>query len=152
MPESGDTVTSGAPEASSAPVQAAGWSYHDEQPDVPHELDLRGCRVEEGWERLDRLEPSLVVVSSDVTGRHNLPDLIGSAVFLEYDQGPGRTVVLTRDTGTIQIEVPRPDRHMRRIFAFKDGPGDEVFPGQGADLPRTDWKRLLESRVHGPGH
>jgi competence protein ComEC len=140
-----------------ADAQMENWHHYDQEGMLEKKIDIlraahHGSKNGSQWERLHRLEPRLVVVSSDVTGRHDLPDLIGSAVFLEYDKGEGRAVVLTRDTGSVRIEVPRPDRHMRRIFAFGDSPMDMVFPGQGGELPRTDWKSLLESRVHGPGH
>jgi len=52
---------------------AVGWTYDDDQPEVPHELDLRGCRVEEGWERLDRLlDRALPVGLSRVTVIHGM--------------------------------------------------------------------------------
>ena len=37
------------------PVDAGSWSWQGEAPEVSPELDLRGERAVEGWERLDRL-------------------------------------------------------------------------------------------------
>ena len=37
------------------PVDAGSWSWQGEAPEVSPEIDLRGERADEGWERLDRL-------------------------------------------------------------------------------------------------
>jgi len=56
------------------------------------------------WELIDRLDPSYVIVSSDPTMGHNLPDLASAGIFLSYDNDNSRTVVMTRDSGTIHIK------------------------------------------------
>ncbi|MFO7610793.1 MAG: Smr/MutS family protein [Candidatus Krumholzibacteriia bacterium] len=60
QPPDGTPAGSGSPPATvpppaTAPVDAGGWAWHGEVPEVSPELDLRGERAEEGWERLDRL-------------------------------------------------------------------------------------------------
>jgi competence protein ComEC len=140
-----------------ADAQMENWHYYDQEGMLEDKLDIlraahHGSKNGSQWERLERLEPKLVVVSSDATGRHDLPDLVGSAVFLEYDRATGRAVALTRDSGTIKIEIPDSQSHMRRIVAYGDGPNDDVFPRQETQLPQTDWKSLLEHRMCEPGH
>lgn len=140
-----------------ADAQMENWHYYDQEGMLEHKIDVlraahHGSKNGSQWERLERLEPKLVVVSSDATGRHDLPDLVGSAVFLEYDRIADRAVVLTRDAGTIKIEVSESQTQMRRIVAFGDGPNDDVFPRPETRLPPTDWKDLLEHRIREPGH
>jgi competence protein ComEC len=140
-----------------ADAQMENWHYYDQEGMLEDKVDIlraahHGSKNGSQWERLARLEPKLVVVSSDVTGRHDLPDLVGSAVFMEYEKVKRQPVALTRDTGTIKIEVPDPDSHTRRIFALGDKPKDAVLPSQGTDLPQTDWQDLLELRMRESGH
>lgn len=140
-----------------ADAQMENWHYYDQEGMLEDKIDIlraahHGSRNGSQWERLERLEPKLVVVSSDATGRHDLPDLVGSAVFLEYNRVTDRIVALTRDTGTIKIEIPDPNSHVRRIVAYGDGPKDDVIPGQEGQLAQTDWKELLEHRMREPGH
>jgi DNA mismatch repair protein MutS2 len=43
------------PALAAAPTDRGGWRWHDGPPDISPEIDLRGERAEEGWQRLDRL-------------------------------------------------------------------------------------------------
>ena len=140
-----------------ADAQMENWHYYDQEGMLEDQIDIlraahHGSKNGSQWERLERLEPKLVVVSSDVTGRHDLPDLVGSAIFFEYDRVNARAVALTHDTGTIKVEVADPYSHARRIVAYGDAPNDNVLLGQEIQLSETDWKDLLERRMHGPGH
>ena len=140
-----------------ADAQMENWHYYDQEGMLEDKIDVlraahHGSKNGSQWERLERLEPKLVVVSSDVTGRHNLPDLVGSAVFFEYEKVYQRAVALTRDTGTIKIEVTDPDSHARRIIAYGDQPKQNVFSEQETQLAKTDWRELLERRMQTPGH
>ena len=140
-----------------ADAQMENLHHYDQEGMLEGTIDIlraahHGSKNGSQWERLERLEPKLVVVSSDVTGRHNLPDLVGSAVFFEYDRVDKRAVVLTRDTGTIKIEVTDPDSHARQIVAYGDGPKNNVLPRQEIPLSQTNWRKLLEVRMHEPGH
>ena len=49
LPEAEDTP--GDP----APMAAGGWAWSDTPPEVTHEVDLRGLRGDEAWQRLDQL-------------------------------------------------------------------------------------------------
>ncbi len=99
------------------------------------------------WERIERLSPSLVVISSDPNGEHDLPDLIGSVIFFEYDNGSDQSAVLTYTTGTIKIEVADPGTGQRTITAFGESRDDLVYAGQPGPLPATDWEALVETRL-----
>lgn len=53
-PAGGSGATGGAAEAPRV-VDGGAWAWHGDAPEVSPELDLRGERAEQGWERLDRL-------------------------------------------------------------------------------------------------
>jgi competence protein ComEC len=140
-----------------ADAQMENWWHYDQEGMLEDQIDVlraahHGSKNGSQWERLERLAPKLVVVSSDIGGRHDLPDLVGSAVFLEYEKVNERPVVMTHDTGTIKIEVADPDSHTRRIVAYGDQPNQNVFSEQEAQLVKTDWRELLERRMQTPGH
>lgn len=98
-------------------------------------------------ERLHRLSPSLVVVSSQPDGKDKLPDLEGSATFLGYNKYDGNRVVMTSDTGTIRIEVTKKGG-VYRAYSYCEDFGSETVPwaNETNALPDTNWKTLLESR------
>jgi beta-lactamase superfamily II metal-dependent hydrolase len=60
------------------------------------------------WERLYRLNPRCVIISSDPDRRDHLPDLVGTAIFTKYEvQNQSKVVAITKDTGTIRIKVTK---------------------------------------------
>lgn len=104
------------------------------------------------WERIDRLNPIELIVSSDPEGRHHLPDLIGTANLTKFDSMDNRMAVLTRDTGTIHLTVtPGGTRTYER---FGDAPKANVDLGAAMALDQqsnpTDWPALLNDRVDNP--
>ena len=134
-------------------AQMENWDHFDREGLLEKKCDVlraahHGSKRGSQWERLERLSPSLVVVSSDPDGQHHLPDVVGGVIFLEFEKGADRVVALTHDTGTIKIEVPDPNSHARIISAFGEGPDDDVFPGQPVALTQTDWAALVNSRLH----
>jgi competence protein ComEC len=135
-----------------ADAQMENWQHFDQEGMLDDNCDIlraahHGSKRGSQWERLERLGPSLVVVSSDPEGHHHLPDVVGGIMFWEFDQGARQAVALTHATGTIKIEVPDPQQHDRTIVAFGEGPTDLVFPGQPAPLPPTDWAALVRGRM-----
>ncbi|MCP4574299.1 MAG: hypothetical protein GY838_18220 [bacterium] len=54
-PLEGGAAPPAEPPADRVPVDAGSWSYGTDPPEAAHEIDLRGERAEEAWERLDRL-------------------------------------------------------------------------------------------------
>jgi len=101
------------------------------------------------WERLDRLDPTIIVVSSDPDHGHHLPDLASAAVFAKFDIAADRFAVITRDAGTIHVEV-RPDRS-RQYAYFEDEIDEMVDINHPQDLNEisnpTIWADLVKQRV-----
>jgi competence protein ComEC len=101
------------------------------------------------WERIDRLGPTQVIVSSDPGRGHRLPDLTSAAVFLRFDSGPQRMAVTTIDSGTIHLKVA--SNGSRTLRRFRDAPGANVNLNGGVALTKrsnpTDWAALLQQRI-----
>ena len=107
------------------------------------------------WERISRLSPQVVIVSSDPTHRHNLPDVVGAVTFAKYASPRNRAassvrvVAITEDTGTVRITVTRSGTH--RVESF----GDRIHQMVNLTAPtlldyrsnRTDWKLLAGNRL-----
>jgi competence protein ComEC len=135
-----------------ADAQMENWFHFDREGMLEDKVDVlraahHGSKRGSQWERIERLSPSLVVVSSDPDGHHDLPDVVGGIIFWEFDKRDRHTVALTHATGTIRIEVPDPDQHQRDIVAYGEGPEDPVFSGQATQLPVTDWAALVQGRL-----
>lgn len=101
------------------------------------------------WERINRLSPSQVIISSDPGSGHRLPDLTSTAIFAKFDSVDGQMAAITRDTGTIHLEVTASgNRTLRR---FSDQPAANVNLASPIALTEqsnpTDWPALLDDRV-----
>jgi competence protein ComEC len=136
-----------------ADAQMENWHQYDQENMLEEKCDVlrashHGSKRGSQWERVERLSPSLVVVSSDPEGHHHLPDVVGGVIFWELDKRSDFTVAMTHATGTIRIVVPDPNQHQRSIEAYGEGPGDPVPAGAPADLPATDWASLVQGRMH----
>ncbi len=135
-----------------ADAQMENWDHFDREGMFGRGCDVlraahHGSKRGNQWERLERLDPKLVVVSSDPAGQHELPDVVGSAIFMELNKSGGRQVALTHSTGTIRIEVPSADGPGFAVTAYGEGPGDAVFAQPAGPLPATDWAALLQHRL-----
>lgn len=100
------------------------------------------------WERINRLDPQAIIVSSDPGSGHHLPDLMSSAIFAKLGSDPGRLTVVTNDTGTILLTV---DSGGQRDFVqFGDSKTGNVDLASGTTLDQTtnpsDWRALLALR------
>jgi len=84
-------------------------------------------------------------VSSDPATTHELPDLVGSAIFLEYDEDDDHTVALTSGTGTIKITVDAAGFY--DAVSFGEGPDDPISGLLPGPLPQTDWASILQLRI-----
>ncbi len=135
-------------------AQMENWQAFDEAG-----MLSQGCRVLRAahhgspngtqWERVNRLGPREVIVSSDPGGGHHLPDLTATAIFARFDSEDGQLAVVTRDTGTVHLRVrPTGTRTFRR---FGDSPTQHLDLGAGQSLTGasnpTDWAALLAERV-----
>jgi competence protein ComEC len=133
-------------------AQMENWAHFDQEGLLETKCDVlraahHGSKRGSQWERLERLSPSLVVVSSDPDGEHHLPDAIGSAIFMELNKSDGRQVALTSATGTIKIEVPAAHGTVRKISAYGEGVDDNPFANPAGPLPATDWAGLVKERL-----
>ncbi|MBE9473209.1 MAG: MBL fold metallo-hydrolase [Chloroflexi bacterium] len=134
-------------------AQMENWAHYDREGMLEEKCKVlkaahHGSRRGTQWERLERLSPKLVIVSSNPESGHNLPDLIGSATFLEYDDTKyRRKVVLTAKTGTIKIVVDKPQTGRFKAVCYGDKPTDRTIPGPGRPLPRTNWSAIVKSKI-----
>lgn len=135
-------------------AQMENWAFFDHERMMEEKCQVlrtahHGSSNGTQWERLDRLGPSAVIVSSDPGGGHSLPDLTSAAVFLRFDRAPNRMAVTTSDSGTIHMEVKA--NGSRTMRCFRDAPGQNVDLDAGAPLTRqnnpTDWAALLHHRI-----
>ncbi len=142
---------------SAGDAQMENWSFFDQERllegrchvlRAAHHGSMNGTQ----WERIDRLNPIELIVSSDPSGRHHLPDLVGAANLTKFDSMNNRMAVLTHDSGTIHLTVTATGN---RIFErFGEGPADDVDLGAGMVLDKltnpTDWSDLLNDRLTHP--
>jgi competence protein ComEC len=135
-------------------AQMENWAYFDQERMLEDKCQVlrtshHGSSNGTQWERLDRLNPSLVIISSDPGRGHMLPDLTSSAVFFRYDNSNTRIAVTTVDSGTIHLEVkPNGTRTMR---CFHEAPDDLINLSASelltAQKNPTDWSALLNLRI-----
>jgi competence protein ComEC len=133
-----------------ADAQMENWDQFDREGMFEKKCDVlraahHGSKRGSQWERLERLQAKLVVVSSDPGGRHKLPDLVGSAIFMELGQLGGRKAALTFQTGTIKIEAPASGDFTPSVYG--EGPDDDLPAQPVGRLPDTDWAALLRQRL-----
>lgn len=101
------------------------------------------------WERLEKLSPGTVIISSDPDGRDKLPDLVGASVFRKYDiSNKSRKVFLTCQTGTIRIVVDNPKSGRFKTTSYREEPVKPIPLGEDKpDVPRTDWDQYIRDRL-----
>ncbi len=97
------------------------------------------------FERIDRLNPRVVIVSSDPNGKDKLPDLIGCTTMLRYHKKSSHPIVaLTYYTGSIRIEVN--DKGSRKVFAYGESTNSNININHFVKLKRstdpTKWRDL----------
>lgn len=139
---------------SAGDCQIENWSFFDSERLMEDSCQVmraahHGSQNGTQWERIDRLAPEELIVSSDPDSRHHLPDLTGTAIFAEFDSDASRTAFLTRSTGTIHLTVTSGGR--RSYEMFQEDPGDPIDLGAGTPLDGasnpSDWPGLLDRRV-----
>jgi hypothetical protein len=107
------------------------------------------------FERIDRLSPSVIVVSSDPEGKDDIPDLIGSAVFLRFASRTAQPIVALTDnrvgvkTGSIKIDVsPNGDVD---VFRYGDQKEQDIDLQNETALDfgnnPTDWGALTLAKM-----
>jgi competence protein ComEC len=133
-----------------ADAQMENWAHYDLEGLLEEECNVlkaahHGSKRGTQWERLERLAPELVIVSSDPEATHELPDLIGSATFLEYDGDEDCTVALTCEAGTIMIDVDAAGYY--DVASFQEGPDDPISALTPGPIPPTNWAAILGTRA-----
>ncbi len=131
-----------------ADAQMENWAHYDREGMLAEPCDVlraahHGSKRGTQFERLERLAPELVIVSSDPASGHELPDLIGSATFLEYAKD--NTVALTAITGSIKITVDAAGQY--DVVSYRDPTAELLSAHQPGPLPLTDWGAILSTRV-----
>ncbi len=133
-------------------AQMENWAPFDEERLLEHKCQVlqashHGSKNGTQWERIDRLNPSTIIVSSDPELSHELPDLVGSAIFSKFDSFNNKFACITSDTGTIHLQVSvNGDRTFemmgdtRTSTVFNPTPLNEV-------LNPTNWLPILQDRV-----
>lgn len=139
-----------------ADAQMENWAHYDREGMLEKRCSVlkaahHGSKMGNQWERIERLSPKLVIVSSDPSKGHKLPDLIGSVIFLEYDRKRYQKVALTTDTGTIKILVKDTDTRRYKATVFKDSAYENIALYKEAPVPETDWSAIVTAKIAG-GH
>ena len=135
-----------------ADAQMENWSPFDQEGMLDRKCTVlktahHGSGNGTQWERLCRLNPRCVIISSDPDSKDQLPDLVGTAIFTKFEvRNQSKLVALTKDTGTLRILIAtgRPER----ISCFGEGIDSRVdFSRERvlnwANNP-TDWRKCLQ--------
>lgn len=135
-----------------ADAQVENWTHYDREGMLAGKCHVlkaahHGSKRGSQWETLEKLSPKLVIVSSDPAAAHELPDLIGSAIFLEYRRLANRPVALTRDTGTIKISVSTPGSSQFNAVCYREGADDLISGLASESLCETDWRSVVQRQI-----
>jgi len=136
-----------------ADAQMENWQHFDQEGMMGRRSTVlkaahHGSRHGNQSERLERLRPRHVIVSSDPDGRHELPDLVGAATLYDFCRNDV-VVSLTRDTGTVQVAASSNGDF--EVSCHGEGPSDPVPLGEAKVLDKgtnpTDWAELVRLRL-----
>ena len=135
-------------------AQMENWSFFDHERLMESKCQVlraahHGSPNGTQWERLDRLSPKVVVISSDPEGVHHIPDVTSTAIFTKFDSKRGQMAVITHDTGTIHVRVSSTGRKTYRQFnEDKNANVDLTSYRSLTELSNpTGWATLLNGRV-----
>lgn len=137
---------------SAGDAQMENWAHFDREGMLDEKCDVlkvahHGSKRGNQWERIERLAPKKVIVSSDPDSGHELPDAVGSIIFHQYNQKQGCEVFLTRDTGTLKIEVTNPATGRFDVQGYGEVI-DASLAGLNLSEPKeTDWAVLARNWI-----
>lgn len=135
-------------------AQMENWANFDEEKLLEGKCQVlqaahHGSKNGTQWERLERLNPNAIIVSSDPEIQDKLPDLCGSAIFTEYDNSNTKFACITRDTGTIHLQVSWNNNRSFRMM--EDSRAQNVDFNKATPLDEvsnpTNWSSLLKFRM-----
>ena len=135
-------------------AQMENWAYFDREEMLSESCDVlrsshHGSCNGTQWERLDRLDPKCLIISSDHNKSHHLPDLVGASIFSKYEADhDNKIVALTSETRSLRITVPNGNTY--KIEKFDDQYNGNVDLANAQTLTRqnnpSNWRQLLEDR------
>jgi competence protein ComEC len=135
-------------------AQMENWAYFDSEGMLSENCSLiktahHGSCNGTQLERLNRLKPEYVFISSDPQGIHSLPDLVGSSIFAKYEVNNSRNIVaITSETGSILVTVS--DTGAINVERFSDLSEDNISFANRQTLNwennPTNWQGLLQLR------
>jgi hypothetical protein len=138
-------------------AQMENWAFFDEERLLEDKCQVlqaahHGSKNGTQWERINRLSPEIIIVSSDPEKGHHLPDLCGSSIFLSYDNEDEKFACLTIDTGTIHIRVSSDDTYVCDMMG--DAPTQHINLSIATPLTETanptNELSLLQYRIDHP--
>ena len=141
-------------------AQMETWAHFDSEQMLDDSCDVlraahHGSANGTQFERIDRLSPTTIVVSSDPEGKDDIPDLIGAAAFLRYADRAARPVVALLDnrdsvkTGSVKIDVAPSGRF--ELLRYGDEKDRQIDLQEGLLLDAannpTDWRALTRRKM-----
>jgi len=137
-----------------ADAQMENWANFDAEQMLNLECDVlrsahHGSPRGTQFERIERLAPEYVVVSSNPEHDDHLPDLVGCAAFSKYASSSKKPVVaLTHETKSIWFDVSENGSY--DVWGFTDDMYDTIdlatkYPLDANTNP-TDWQELIEEQ------
>jgi len=136
-------------------AQMENWAHFDsekmlEKPCTVLRSAHHGSANGTQFERISRLKPKVVIVSSDPKGKDELPDLIGCTTMLRYHGKSSHPIVaLTHRTGSIKINVK--NTGSRTVYSYGEAKNDNINFAQEQELKRstnpTKWKDLTLEKL-----
>jgi beta-lactamase superfamily II metal-dependent hydrolase len=137
-----------------ADAQMENWSHFDREGMLSQSCDILkaahhgSCRGTQ-LERLERIDPGFVIVSSNPDSSHHLPDVIGAATFKKYEKTMKKPVALTSYTGTIKITIDNNGKKEIVHFNDKDYLKKVDLSLNETNLDKdsnpTDWQTVLDN-------
>ncbi len=138
-----------------ADAQMENWSHFDSEGMLSEQCNIlksahHGSCNGTQWERIDRLRPEYVIISSDPeSGKDPLPDVVGSTIFAKYhDLYSSKIIALTSETGSIKIEVTE-GKTKYSVHKYRENYDDNIILGNKNKLTAkdTDLEKLLDEGV-----
>jgi competence protein ComEC len=134
-------------------AQMENWSHFDSEGMLSENCNIlrsshHGSCNGTQWERIDRMNPKYVIISSDPDKKHHLPDVVGTSIFAKYEvSDTSKVIALSKDTGSLKITVT--DGMIDSVQYLGDLYDENIQSLQGTTLTAannpTDWKSLLAS-------
>ena len=152
-----------------ADAQMGNWHFYDQQATGRFQCSVyraahHGSKRGSQFERLDRFQPSHVIVSADAQNRrHSLPDEVGGAAFESYASSGGSpsrrpVVALTEPkepfggAGTVEVRIAASGHY--EMYAYGDAKDEIVDLGKThmlSEADTADWGALVRLRLSAGG-